>query len=263
MALSAARNTLRKLENETAQYPVAAATTIYKGSMVGLLAGYLVPMSTAVGLKVIGRSEQTVVNAGSAGDEVCNVTRGVFAWLNPSTTITQAMVGQVCYAVDDQSVSATDTLGTKSPAGVIIAVDSTDGVWVDSTGLGAGLLDDVVYPKSIITLPVELAALADGEVVANITPGFVGRILRVDFLVAKPATTAAKLSTLTPRIGTTALTGGVLALTSANMTPVGKVVNGTAITALNTFGAADTIDVQASSTTAFVEGSGAILLHLG
>jgi hypothetical protein len=71
------------------------------------------------------------------------------------------------------------------------------------------------------------------------------------------------LASLNLEINAVNLTGGVISLTSANCTPLGAVIAGTAITANNTFGATDTISVEASSVTAFVEGEGVLLLTLG
>jgi hypothetical protein len=105
--------------------------------------------------------------------------------------------------------------------------------------------------------------VANGDVLTNFTPGFPGRIVSVAFAIFDPVTTASKAATLNLEIGTVNLTGGVISLTSANCTPLGAVIAGTAITANNTFGATDTISVEASSVTAFVEGEGVLLLTLG
>lgn len=107
----------------------------------------------------------------------------------------------------------------------------------------------------IFQFPILLASIANGDLLTGFTPGFAGKIVGFSAAVTAPATTAAKLSTLNLEIGTTDLTGGSLALTSANMTPLGAVVAATAITAANTFSASDTISIEAASTTAFVEGS--------
>ena len=77
-----------------------------------------------------------------------------------------------------------------------------------------------------------------------------------------PVTTAAKLSTLNMEIGTTNTTGGAIALTSANCTPAGVLVAGTAITAANTGSSSDTISIEAASTTTFIEGDGYMLIKL-
>ena len=117
--------------------------------------------------------------------------------------------------------------------------------------------------KSIVSIPIKLANLADGDIATAFIPGFAGTILSAQFMVTDPATTASKLSTLNLEIGDTNVTGGVIALTSAKCTPLGKVTAGTAITAENVFTATDTISVEASSTTAFVEGEGVLMITLG
>jgi hypothetical protein len=114
---------------------------------------------------------------------------------------------------------------------------------------------------SIITIPITLAQITGaGDVLTNFTPGFAGKILRVAFAVSTVVTTAAKAVTLNLEIGTTNVTGGAVALTSANCTPLGAVVAGSAITAANAFTASDTISVEAASVTAFSEGAGYLLI---
>lgn len=98
------------------------------------------------------------------------------------------------------------------------------------------------------------AKFANGDMVTTYTPGYAGRVKKISVVVTDPVTTAAKLTTLNLEIGTTDLTGGAVALTSANQTPIGAVVAGTAITAGNTFSAIDTISLEASATTTFIEG---------
>lgn len=115
---------------------------------------------------------------------------------------------------------------------------------------------------SIVSIPINLATVANGDVVTNFTPGFVGSIAAVQFVVTTAVTTAAKAATLNVEINTTNVTGGVVSLTSANCTPLGATVAGTAVTANNTFDANDTISIEASSVTAFVEGAGVLLISL-
>lgn len=125
---------------------------------------------------------------------------------------------------------------------------------VSRTGVG----NTVSY--SVVQLPIVLSKLANGDILTTWTPGFAGTIHKVSFAVTDPATTAAKAAALNLEIGTTNVTGGVVSLTSANCTPLGAVVDGTAITAANTFGASDTLSVEASGVTAFVEGAGVLLV---
>ncbi len=115
----------------------------------------------------------------------------------------------------------------------------------------------------MIAIPVKLAKITgSGDVLTNFTPGFAGRLLRAAFAVTDPTTTAAKLATLNFEIGSTNVTGGEIALTSANTTPLGAVVAGAAITAANVFSATDTISIESSGVTAFVEGEGVVLLTI-
>jgi len=101
---------------------------------------------------------------------------------------------------------------------------------------------------------IPLAQLANAQTY-TFTPGVAGRIKSVRVTVVTAATTAAKLATLTAKIATVATTGGVVALTSANCTPIGAEVAGTAVTALNTFTALEAISIDVSAVTTFVEGA--------
>ena len=116
--------------------------------------------------------------------------------------------------------------------------------------------------NSTVSIPIVLATVADGDIVTTYTPGFKFKIVKVDFLVTTAVTTGAKASTLNLEINTTNLTGGTVALTSAAATPLGKVIAGAAVTANNVGDADDTISVEASSTTPFVEGAGVLLIQL-
>lgn len=115
----------------------------------------------------------------------------------------------------------------------------------------------------VVSIPVNLATVADGDVVTTWTPGFSGTIKRFVAVDTQEVTTAAKLTTLNLEIGTTNVTGGAIALTSANLATLGAVVASSAITAANRFGPTDTISVEASSTTAFAEGQVVLLITIG
>jgi len=118
-----------------------------------------------------------------------------------------------------------------------------------------------ITSSQVISLPISLAAItADGDVVTDWTPTFAGTIKKVAFQVTVPVTTAAKAATLNLEINAVDVTGGVVALTSANATPLGKVIAGTAVTANNTFDANDTVSVEATGVTAFAEGEGTLLI---
>jgi predicted RecA/RadA family phage recombinase len=133
MALSEGRNTKRR-DAVHVSHPIATATTIFAGGMVTLLAsgGWAVPAGTASAGACVGVAEETVVNAGSNGDESVTTRKGCFQFLNSASTdlITRAEIGATCYIVDDQTVAKTDNSGAREAAGVIVAVDA-NGVWVD------------------------------------------------------------------------------------------------------------------------------------
>jgi hypothetical protein len=265
-ALTAARSTKRKISSESPMLsglsiPVKAATKCIQGGIAVLDAGLAAPGRTATGLIAIGRFEETADNSAGAGSAInARVRRGTFRFGNSAAAdaIAQANVGQPCFIVDDQTVALTDGNGTRSYAGVIIDIDSA-GVWVE---VGGVVIAAPAMPLGTITIPLDLASLANGQHYA-VTPGFAGRIKSVAVVVSKPATTAAKLATVTAEVASTVVTGGVVAITSANMTPAANSVPGTAITALNTFTAAQAIGVGISAVTAFVEGTAFAVLALG
>jgi hypothetical protein len=130
-ALSAERNTKSK-PGELMQFYVAAGVKIYKGALVVLDGGCAKPGMTGTGLKAVGMARETVDNTyGQAADKTVVVQPGIFQWDNSSgdDEISASEVGEVCYVVDDHTVAKTDGDSTRSPAGVVVAVDQ-DGVWV-------------------------------------------------------------------------------------------------------------------------------------
>jgi hypothetical protein len=124
---------------------------------------------------------------------------------------------------------------------------------------GPSVMGVATAPLTLYTL---MTSLANSVFFGAYTPGFNFRIRKMYWIQNAPVTTAAKLCTLTPSISGTNLTGGVVALTSALCTPLGKVVAGSAITGLNQGTESDTITVTGSATTAFVEGSGSLVLEI-
>ncbi|WP_126977461.1 hypothetical protein [Frigidibacter oleivorans] len=134
-ALTANRNTPQLLDPAPAPRRglAAAGAMIFAGAMVMRnAAGTLVKGSTATGLVGAGRAEELVDNsAGSAGDAYVVYAPGVFRYANSAGAdeITAADIGNVCYAVDDQTVAKTHATNTRSPAGTVEDIDEL-GVWV-------------------------------------------------------------------------------------------------------------------------------------
>ncbi len=131
-ALTTDRNTAQIMPGHSAG-DVAAGVTLYQGALVMRdAAGDLVAGQTATGLVGVGCAVRRADNsAGAAGDLVAEYAQGVFHYANSSGAdeITKANIGDVCFAVDDQTVALTNGTNTRSPAGTIHAVDS-NGVWV-------------------------------------------------------------------------------------------------------------------------------------
>ncbi len=264
-ALAAQRDTRSLGETAVPRFlrvPVKAAAVIYKGAQVAIDSGYLVPAGANTSLKVVGRSRSNYNNvAGASGDILAEVERGIFVWDNSSTDpLAQADQGNICYAVDDHTVAKTNASGTLPAAGIFQQLEP-DGPAVQSFA-DAGANPTNENPLPPVGIPIVLAAHSNGSIAARFTPGFAGRIKKLTASVVDPVTNGSKLATFTPAIGGVAVTGGALALTSANCTPVGAKVDASAITAANTFTATDEITLVASSVTAFLEGQVVAFLEL-
>jgi hypothetical protein len=98
------------------------------------------------------------------------------------------------------------------------------------------------------------ADIDNGDLITSFVPHFAGTIVAIDAVATKAASTASKLANLNLEIGTTDVTGGVVALTTAALNAQGKLVAGTAITAENEFAADSLISLEAADVTAFIEG---------
>lgn len=128
--------------------------------------------------------------------------------------------------------------------------DNSGGTGAPTTGVVANAY------KVVVVLPLQLVDIATGTF--KVAVPFACTVLSALFRTAKPASTASKLATLTVTTnGATAVTGGVMALTTANQNTIGGTVAATAISgAAATIAAGQTIEVTASAVTAFVEGDG-------
>ena len=119
---------------ELVAVPVAAATRIYGGHMVGVnTSGMGVPGSATASLIIMGVSDEYADNtAGAAGATSVMVRRGK-AWKLANLSgdaVTQADVGKSCYVADSITVAKTSNTNARPVAGTVIAVES-DGVWVE------------------------------------------------------------------------------------------------------------------------------------
>lgn len=246
-ALSANRLTESKSPGDTKLFPMAASTTIYAGSMVCLnSAGYAVPAAALAGNKgVIGVAVAKVVNSGSAGDTNILVQEGLFKFAG--ATLAQSNVGSLMFAADDQTVDDAGLIDLPIAGPLVEYVGASEG-WVYCSWKRSDFAAFGTFCFQTL-----LATLANGDFATNWTPGFAGILVALRAIVNVPATTAAKAASLNVEIGTTDVTG-TLALTSANMTPLGAVVS-QALTGGVYFGATDTLSIEVASVTSFVEGS--------
>jgi hypothetical protein len=175
-------------------------------------------------------------------------------------------------AVFGDTVTAGDNLMTDSSGrfvphtgtNIIAGIAIEDGVVGETHTifLTCGALQGYQSHYSVIPFPINLATIADGDLVTGYTPGFAGTIVKFDAITVIPASTAAKAATLNLEIGSTKVTGGVISLTTVACNALGKLVAGTAVASGNVFTNTDTISIEASSTTTFIEGSIVMLITL-
>ncbi len=114
------------------EFPVAASTTIYAGSLVcGNAAGYAVPASDTAGLKFLGVALEKVDNtSGSNGAKKVRVRRtGVFEF--NAASITPAMLGDPMYAKDDNTFDDAAGCTNDIKIGVLVKYVSDTKGWID------------------------------------------------------------------------------------------------------------------------------------
>ena len=131
-ALTDARNTQERLPGYR-EFPLKGATRVFAGAMAAVdSSGRLVPMTTALGLRGVGRSEATYDNRlGADGAISGRVGADVYVFANSAggDEITKADIGNDCYGVDDQTVAKTSATNTRSVAGKVFDV-TAEGVSV-------------------------------------------------------------------------------------------------------------------------------------
>ena len=124
------------------------------------------------------------------------------------------------------------------------------------------------YPDIIpICIPVfACSAIANADELTTYTPGFNFEVVKIDFVCVTPITTAAKTATITPKISTVAIAGGVvtpLAGTKAKGVVSNVWTQNIVPSVAHTYGGpTDTISITASAVTAFVEGAGYFLVQI-
>jgi hypothetical protein len=118
------------------QFPLAVGFKAFQNgaACIDLTLGKVVPARLGFDLFPIGKFNETV--DATAAELPVNVNLGteveVEWWANSGGSITAAMVGQICYLLDDQTVQASPN--GASAAGRIWAVDAIKGVAVQKLG---------------------------------------------------------------------------------------------------------------------------------
>jgi hypothetical protein len=179
-------------------------------------------------------------------DTNLGLTTGGYALVNLNDKWTGA-AGKVSFAFGASLITVTNSSGVTWTANsrIDLQIDRQDG--------------NVI---SYIQIPLNLASIANGVVFGalGLRPGIVGTLEYYEALVQTAATTAAKLATIVPQIDGVSVTGGALALTSANATPANIILPAPLITGANALLAHSKLNFLASGVTAFVEG--VIMLNL-
>lgn len=245
--------------------PADSVTTARLGTAANAGGRY---SDTEVGklVKLAGDSRYAM---GAAGDPIDGVILAIDPALQDGYTMGTVLRGGRVDAICDglQATPGTGTIavGDRVVTGTVVAVGTA---LTDATGpkvckaTGAALAEIVATAGvSTLAIPITLATIA-ADVVTNYTPGYAFKLLGVDFVTTTVASTADKAATLNLEIGSTNVTGGTVALTTAACDTLGEIVAGSAITAANTGTASDTISVEATGITAFAEGAGVLLIKI-
>lgn len=112
-----------------------------------------------------------------------------------------------------------------------------------------------------LTFHREFNLIANGDVVSNLVLPFSGTVERFDIIMMDAVTTAGDGATFNLEIDTTDVSGSSIVTASATATPAGKIYSATP-TAARTFVAGQTLSIEASSVTDYVEGSATFLVLL-
>lgn len=242
-ALTKDRNTPR-VTGEVKQMLLAASALVFAGGIVMRNAsGYAVKGQTALGLRGAGVAMYRVDNSdGAAGDLAVDVRDGTFRFGNSTSTdqITIADIGNIAYAVDDQTVAKTSGGFTRSAVGFIRGVDE-QGVWIEfcEDDLGGALRNAKAY------VTIRVATLVGTNVYRAVAP-VAGRITKIWSVIEGALTTGD--ATLTAKIGATAVTDGVLTITQAG-SAAGDIDSATP-SAANVVAAGDGLSVTVGGTNA-------------
>lgn len=149
--------------------PVAAAVCIYKNTIVCIdTAGRAVPGADTANFQCAGIARAKADNAAGAAAAIKVEVQYGTRFLMPCTGITQAMLGDALYVLDDQTLGPASSATNDIFAGVLVEFVSTTLAWVAIPGLGG-------FPVSALTVsPSELNKL-------DAVTGYPVEAIEVDF----------------------------------------------------------------------------------
>lgn len=169
-------------------YPIKANVRIFKGGLVGLdVAGRAMPADTIANgcLQIVGKASAEYDNrtgsllGGAAAACDVEVEFGTYAWANSADAdlITVANIGDLAFAVDDQTVALTSNSGARVAVGVITEV--IGGIpWVWSGPIVPAFEDAEAQNLAIAALQADVVSTSNavevnflaGACLANGTP---------------------------------------------------------------------------------------------
>jgi hypothetical protein len=189
---------------------VASGQHIYVGSACGVKPadGLLYPMGAHATLKCVGVARAEVVGDGVL---TCETREGVWPFDNSTAgdAIAETDVGQIAYAVDDNTVAKTSNGGLRAPMGVIQGLSASGQVQV-ACGVSASASGDAV--ENLVHVGLRVDTLVGSNVYRVVSP-VAGRIRKVYSVIDGVLTTGD--ATLTGKIGAAAITGGVITITQS------------------------------------------------
>ncbi len=117
----------KEKEGKLLAHPVVASDIIYQGAIVKHnAAGYLAPMAAEAGAAFAGIAYEKVDNsAGAAGDLTCRAEK-YGAFLMNGTGFSQADVGSIAYASDDNTISTTQGTNELAVGRIVEFISSTE-----------------------------------------------------------------------------------------------------------------------------------------
>jgi hypothetical protein len=164
---------------------------------------------------------------------------------------------------NDRWTSAASNFSLAFGASLVTVTNTSNVTW--TAGSRITMLMDIRDGNliEVLQFSYNLAAITGNiDILTGMRLGIDATIEAFDAHVTTPVTTASRLATLTPRINATVLTGGAIALTSANCTPLGARIAGSAITANNRLTRSSALGIVASGVTAFAEGQVMLMMRI-